>query len=248
MPDKLLLVVSNSDCDSPPPKLDGDGEQEFQLSGTKDLSLDGCIDPVAALDYLAHCVARCPLDLASHVRRIFLCARMNLQEGLYGALLDLFIVLTGRGLSLRRRLLYGSKPQLKQEHFAALERSLGVDAGASGELPLTSRSMLYGGNTGSTRLVVATELTGKDEDDPLIIARDHIEFSQLDEARSVLEQAIMLHPLRKELQLELVDLYQSMRDKENFRRMLENIDLSRSPVPEAWKKAMQFFQVNQHEG
>lgn len=247
MPDKPLLVVRDADGDRPLPVASNDGELEFHLSGTNVLYLGGGVDSLDTLDFLTYRVARCPRDLATHVRRVFLCARLNLKESLYGALLDLFIVLTDQGRCLRRRLLYGAKAYLEIERFAALERCLGSDTDGFDDLPLTRNSMLSGGNIAPIRPVVTTETSRDSDHDPLTIARTHVEFSQLTEARLTLEEALLSDPLRKELQLELLELYRSTRDKEHFLSMFGQIAVAKSPVPEAWNETMQFFQVPPHD-
>ncbi len=74
-------------------------------------------EPMAV--HLAYVIAREPTDLTAHVRRILLCLERPRQELVSGALMDLFIVLNGRGAALAKRLYALARPHLSavQEEF-----------------------------------------------------------------------------------------------------------------------------------
>ncbi len=70
-------------------------------------------EPMAA--HLAYVIARDPNDLTAHVRRVLLCLERPQQELVCGALMDLFIVLNGRGGALANRLYALAQPHLSAE-------------------------------------------------------------------------------------------------------------------------------------
>lgn len=186
-------------------------------------------------DFLAHCVSAVPNNLLRHTQRIFLHYHRNDQDGLYAALLDLFIALGRRGYRLRKRLLAGARDRLKKDCFARLERWLGSDFLPDwGELPPTQQSVLAPGIIGSTSLVRAS-IGARDQDrDPLLEAREHIEYSQLDQARAVLEEALFRQPGRTDLHQELLLLYRATGDLDNFLRTRETLLQIVDALPEIW--------------
>lgn len=72
-------------------------ETPFGFSADRGLALDAETCGDAIVDYLAHRVARMPLDLHAHVQRIILGARLQDRAGAYAALVDLFLALADKG-------------------------------------------------------------------------------------------------------------------------------------------------------
>lgn len=66
--------------------------------------------PMAA--HLAYAIAREPADLTAHTRRVLLCLERPREDLVSGALMDLFIVLNGRGAALAERMFKLSRPHL----------------------------------------------------------------------------------------------------------------------------------------
>ncbi|MCG6863509.1 MAG: hypothetical protein LJE70_19960 [Chromatiaceae bacterium] len=103
-------------------------------------------------------------------------------------------------------------------------------------VPLSSESILGKGIRGTTRLV---ERIGTDETsdlDPLTEARSRLEYGQVDEARRVLEEAVLQYPMRGDLHRELLEIYVHSRDYTHFSAMLEALRSAGSPVPSAWRR------------
>lgn len=78
-------------------------------------------------------VARTPKCLMAHVERIYLCFHEHLSEQLFGALVDLLIVLNHSGSSLAKRMVTGAKSRLPEDQYLVLENyladpTIGVDA------------------------------------------------------------------------------------------------------------------------
>lgn len=71
-------------------------------------------------EHLAYAIAREPDNLTAHARRVLLCLERPRQDLISGALMDLFIVLNGRGAGLAERLFKLSRPHLsaaRQDFF-----------------------------------------------------------------------------------------------------------------------------------
>jgi Tfp pilus assembly protein FimV len=85
-------------------------------------------------------------------------------------------------------------------------------------------------------------------DDPLTIALDHIEYSQLDEAQDVLEQAILAQPEREDLRRELIGLYKSTRDMNRFYQMLAKLTRLGVGMTEDWNQLNNYFKGRNNNG
>lgn len=76
------------------------------------------------LRYLQRRVAARPRQLRNHIRRVYLSIQTREVDHLLGALVDLMLVLDGRGRYLLRRMLEQSTPLLKKAHLKLLETAL----------------------------------------------------------------------------------------------------------------------------
>jgi len=157
-------------------------------------------------DYLSHGVAREPSDLRSHVRRVFLAYSQDDAADLFAALADLFIALDGHGPSLRRRMLEHSKSRLGIGQYRRLKEAIdgSADRLRSDFIP---GAVLCRGLIGKVALPQFEIKKFENVRDPLIEAREFLEYSQVEEARNLLEQAILHEPRREDLQEELLDIY-----------------------------------------
>ena len=89
------------------------------------------------LYHLTRMVAKQPLCLHSHVRRVYLSIACRDRSALIGALIDLFLVLRGRGATLYFRLLEASAGLLGSYLHRSIERAFrSNDVGRALRLPL----------------------------------------------------------------------------------------------------------------
>lgn len=214
----------------------------FQIPESSDLLLDSEIHGSSTLEHLSYCVVRNPSDLISHMRRIVLQEKLGDSETLYAALVDLFIALGSKGKALRSRLLRQYRARLSDSQYGALLQ--GLKPGAANDRSLYSdASVLARGITGTCSLVLAIDdpVAPMDLRDPLEEARDCLEYSQIDEARKVLERAVLEYPDRLEIQTELLELYRAGRDVENFTRIYRELKRSGKALSDAWASASEFF-------
>lgn len=191
-------------------------------------------------------VLRRPLNLTGHVERIFYCYRQSLQEQLYAAIIDLLIVLDGKGIALSKRMIFCSKLLLDAHHYQALSSYLKNIATAI--LPSNKFCVLHNGIIGSSLLVIESADQGVEpEYDALFIARDFIEFSQLNEAKATLETAVLAEPDRQDIQVELLELYKVTRDQSAFVSMYRQLKDHASAISGKWDDLSKFFNVLENE-
>jgi hypothetical protein len=192
------------------------------------------------LEMLVFRVSRKPKYLIAHVERIYYCFKHTLNEQLFGALVDLLIILNRDGSALGRRMVGGSKAKLTERQFQALIDC--IDSNATIKLVPPSRYSVFAKGLQSAAVMVqVTEANVTQDHDPLELARDYVEFSQLDNAIHVLEQGILADPERMELHDELLSLYRSTHNKAGFNRTYEAFSRKNLSLPTEWKQLNDFF-------
>ena len=216
---------------------DSDAELSFRFDQLLALHPDIPVNELLMEEHLAHAIAAAPGNLLCHTQRIYLFYAAVDGDGLYSALVDLFIALGNKGAPLRRRLLQGSRERLSARQFRVLSRWL--ERGAPAEekdLALAGHSVLQPGVTGVRKLVQVYHTESGSQRDPLLEARECIDYFQLDEARSLLEAAILEDTEREELHEELIRLYEATRDFASLEAMREKLSLTMTRLPECWPR------------
>lgn len=196
------------------------------------------------LKNLVFLVARKPKRLITHIQRIHHCYQTNLQEQLFAALVDLLVVLNRRGKAISRRMIIGAKSKLSEGQYKILQKFMTEDFDIA-LLSGNQYSIFTKGLVGARNLVQQIEASETQTYDPLVLAHDYIEYSQLDEAKDVLEKALVNQPQRLELHQCLLELYKSTLDTSGFTTMF-NILLGLDAVmPNDWNTLQAFF--NEHK-
>lgn len=188
------------------------------------------------LNSLAFKVRRNPKDLLSHLRRIYFCHQASLSKQLYAALLDLLIVLQGKGQAIGKRMLYGSRQQIDEHQFKLLEHAVKSDYDKLGN----RYSLFTSGQIGTCELLEQhqTEV----QHDFLILANDFIEYSQLDQAMDVLETGINLNPDRIDLQEALLELYKSTENRTRFQSSYKSFLAAGISLIDDWQRMTHYFE------
>lgn len=184
--------------------------------------------------FLSFELCRDPENLKQHVQRIMLQISSGDSERLFGALLDLFIVLGDKGEDLRKRLLKYAEPLLVREDYDYLVTHQGSELTKQECRMNVKGSVLNAGFSGSANLVERHQ----DEagyDDPLQEALSLIEYGQVSEARDVLEKAFTLDPRNSELEEELIGIYRSTRDYTGYEAMSMKLNSDDIPHSDKWK-------------
>ncbi|GAA0794390.1 hypothetical protein [Marinobacterium sediminicola] len=108
----------------------------FNLQADKRLIYVGA-QPTVALRYLTRLVAARPRILRNHIRRVYLAIQCADNEQLTGALIDLLLVLRGRGQFLVNRLIQQSGPLLQSDYRIIMNKAVDTrDLSRLAELPL----------------------------------------------------------------------------------------------------------------
>jgi hypothetical protein len=217
----------------------------FQMPAVRSLRLAPERIGDDGMEYITYRIVRSPKDLRNHVRRIVLQHDIGDSEALYAALLDLFIVLGNKGRALRKRVLDGARSRLGIQQYRALSACLDSDSVRCNGLPAPPDSMLAAGVIGMQKLVEAVDGENESTRDPLIEARDHIEYCQLEQAQAVLEQAIMDQPQRLELHEELLEIYRSTRDEASLLAFWRRLNDVHGSAPDLWQTAADSFSAGE---
>jgi hypothetical protein len=199
-------------------------------------------------EFLSQAIAKKPTQLKSHVLRIGLQIRDRNSDGVWGALIDLFLVLQCNGRALRQRLLESSRNILGDTRYrylrAHLEEGLSSHCARAEDI----HSVLAKEQSGPLQLLRKQDHSAEMPRDPLLDALDHIEYGQIAEAQQVLEQAVVDDPLRSELHRELLAIYRSTRDQSAFLSMRVRLATSENPVVGAWAELAEFFKGEPRNG
>jgi len=125
---------------------------------------------------------------------------------------------------------------LNKACYDRLSECGGIVESQTCKLPLSKACLLGNGAVGTSQLVVLSDDMAFTEikRDPLTDARDHIEYSQIEAARKVLEQAILDDPGRKELHEELLGIYRSIGNDREISEFLSKLNGIGNPYPELW--------------
>ncbi len=229
------LVISSDAHDVSSDITEDEADISFRLNNLLELKANVPVDAGLMAEHFAHAVAASPSDLLRHTQRIFFLYQQFDSDGLYSALYDLFVALQDKGIRLRKRLLQGSRDRLQQEQYAVLSLWLAQGEPRKKEgFPLPNQSVLSRGITGVRDIIKVSYDKAGPQRDPLLEAREFIDYFQIDEARNLLEKAIFEQPERVELHLELIQLYQATRDNNGLQSMREKLIQYLPELPECW--------------
>jgi len=194
----------------------------FQLSNEMGLRLKvapGCEVEVA--NQLSAMVSADPQNITVHIRRICLYFDLHQADFLFAALIDLWIAFDGRGRDFFRILLFATKVRLEEESFKQLHRLFVNKEQRPYKMPSARLSVLSQGFSGSPDLVflVDNSVASQQLRDPLVEALEYLEYSQVEQALSVLEVAVLVEPTRNDLQQNLLEIYLSTLDLHGLKVM-----------------------------
>ncbi len=185
-----------------------------------------------------------PKQLISHIQRIYFTYRQGMVEPLYAALVDLFSVLDGRGKELSIRMV-SSTHSLLSEHqgrdLASYLEHTKISLLAGNKFSVLTKGLVGSG-------ILLTEKNNVEiVHDPLAIARDYVEYSQLDSAIGTLEAGVLEDSERQELQLELLELYKVTKNVQAFTKMHDLLIDKSLDLPSGWKELTDHFAGSANE-
>lgn len=183
-------------------------------------------------------VFRQPKQLPSHLQRIYFTYSHGMAEQLYAALVDLLWVLDGNGKALSHKMISASKSLLTEEQFGMLRNFIKQPD----IILLTGNkfSIFCTGLVGTNTLVTKHEAVAI-EQDPLILARDYVEYSQLDAAIQTLETGVVDIPDRQELQTELLELYKVTKNIKAYTKMRDLLIQKELNLSNEWQELDDYF-------
>jgi hypothetical protein len=193
------------------------------------------------LEKLVFQISRKPKHLLAHVQRIYYCFHMDLNEQLFAALVDFLVILNRQGREISRRMVMGAKSHLNSAQFKILNDYLRDDYLDVQPLSGNQFSILTKGLIGVSDIIQHITSPDEHQHDPLDLALDYIQYSQLDEAQQVLEKAILEQPARLDLHHELLAIYKSTHNTAGFNQMLAELVQSGIAVPDEWSQLNSYF-------
>lgn len=177
-------------------------------------------------DFLCSEVSRNPSNIKNHIQRIWFQFDQKEHDQLFAALLDLWIALDGSGRVLFKRLLLGAKGGLQPIQFEQLASLYSAKELRKNKLPDLSGSVLGKGVSGCLDLVKTVEDRQEEnpiERDPLEEAHECLEYSQIERAQQILENALLNDSSREAIHTDLLDIYKSTQDLDALAKMRESL-------------------------
>ncbi|WP_456444511.1 type IV pilus assembly protein FimV [Thiolapillus sp.] len=187
------------------------------------------------VSYLCHGITRNPKDLRAHTRLIYLRLKQKDSTALYTALLDLFLALEDKGLSLRQHLLRLCTSHLQPHQHQLLADSLEKGLHADAPLPDTGLSLLHKGIESDILLV--TKPCSNQENlpaDPVAEALACLEYGQIDQALDLLETAMMVEPGNAVIRTELLSIYRRGGMTERYQKQTLSMQQAGHSLPSDW--------------
>jgi len=233
----LFAAVSSPYYEKPNRRrgLSHDSDVSFLIDDNPILYLQLGSSNENAAENLSYRIIRDPGDLRAHVQRIALYMRMQDEQGVYGALVDLFISLGENGISIRQRLLEQAKAFLSNQKTLFFRSIMQRGICDSDPLPDAHLAVLSKGYIGKNNFIVRTAHTScSSKNDPRQEAIDCLIYGQVDKARKILEEAVLQEPWREDLQTDLLEIYWATRDLKACQAMYERLADEFIPEHHAW--------------
>jgi hypothetical protein len=211
----------------------------FLEPNNKQLSPPATVDPDQWATHLAHLASLEPGNLLNHVRRIYLHLALNEPNELYGAMLDLHLVLGDKGERLRHRLLKIARNLLPQEMRDLFISHQHTGLQSHQPLPPSQYSVLGNFFTGGIRLVTQQtadiQPNGR-ETDPLELAREELNFGDICVAQQILEEALLQSPRRLGLHYGLLEIYKHTQSIDDLLAMKKRLGDDIAIAQSAWNQ------------
>lgn len=206
----------------------------FALLSTPSLRPDARLSTPVAQRFHEAQIMRDPLDLRQHVRRVWLAVEKSDSQRLFGALVDVFLVLGSKGHKLRAALLGLASPHLEQEDLAYLHTHLDHGLKGHDSIPACSGSVLERGLIGQREMVSRERAKGLDNSDPLKEAIALLNDGQVESARQLLEDALLSDPGNLAIEMELLEIYRRSHDTSGLCAMRDRMLTNGIEPSPAW--------------
>ncbi len=213
---------------------------------------DKRLSPPAQLDstewatHLAYISAQEPGNLLNHVRRIYLHLACKQTHELFGAMLDLHLVLGDKGAQLRHRLLGMTGKLLSREMQAFFITHQQSGVLPQQPLPASRYSVLGNFFTGGLRLVTPQKSEDQPsgrEIDPLELAREELNYGDISVAQQILEEALLRAPKRLGLHYGLLEIYKHTQSLEDLLAMQDRLGDDIAIARTAWNQMIKALEA-----
>jgi hypothetical protein len=219
----------------------------FGLASERSIQIAEGYDPVSAWRALSHHVVRYPRDLRAHAQRILLGHHNGEVSGfLPGSLQDLFLILENNGYALRKNLLDLSKQYLTDKEFTFFSHWIKQNAkNDKTHHCWRTGSVLSSGSCGGKPLLEqkkqtkALKTSASTYTDVLEEARACLDYGQLDVAQQLLEDEILKSPQSKEIEQELLTIYQYSRNKDQLIALGKKLEAQGVTLSKEWNECQQ---------
>ncbi len=212
------------------------------LSSEKHLNIALNLSESFTLDFFRHEISRNPENIRRHMQRINYIITLGQQLLLFGAIIDLFIVLKDKGVALKQRILRLSNPVLDKQHFLFLKKHLTKPLSKRDKLPNDSCSILTSGLSGSYKLVQRFKINEKQNNDIIFTVIHELNQGKTDQALSMLEDAINAEPERVMLHQLLLRLYRKTANLERFNKIYLGLYHASMPLKQQWIDTKRYLQ------
>ncbi len=200
----------------------------------KSLYLNELSNDPTARAFLIGNLRRFPNNLTRHIQRINYESENNNREGLCGAILDLFIILGQNGLPLRTRVLEKTRTLLGEPIYQQLKDSLGDGIDSYQTILPSCRSSFSSDFCGHRHFIKKTLPNNTNALSDYEQAISLIEYGELEEACTLLEQLVRKDSQNNEAASLLLDIYERQQQEAAIQTLaiwfMEN---DRKP-PECW--------------
>lgn len=209
------------------------------------LKLPKEVEPQLWANHLAYRSAREPENLLNHVRRVYLHLELRQTDELYGAMLDLFLVLGDKGESLRKGLLKKAKTTLSSDTFELFVKHLKDGLRKNQPYPISQHSVLANFIDGGLSLIdenSPAENPVSGSVDPLELAQEELTYGDISIAQEILENAILSSPERMGLHFGLLEIYKHTRSLSDLLKMQDRLGDHVTIAQSAWKKTREYLE------
>ncbi len=194
------------------------------------------------LKTMLHHISRKPNDLLCHIQRIYYCFAHKQADHLFAALTDLLIILHGKGQALIKRMISGSQNLLSAQQCTLLEHAL--DVNHLHTLQTVKYSLFATGRIAEHELITTQYQASPDaSDDTLSLAHSYLEYSQVDHAMALLEDALFTDD-NEDIQHLLLQIYRSTDNRQHFLDTLTQAEQKDRPLIAEWQQLQQYFYDN----
>lgn len=215
-------------------------EGAFVLEDFRRLRLSHGINAPESYIFLTRQIQRWPQELSFHVSRIECSLRMNNEDAVYAAVMDLFFILEDKGKALRKRVIDKLGNKLSNELKSAFEQVISGQTTLR-SLPISSLSVLHDGllteHINLDLPVSSSQITALD---PVNTARLCMESGQIEQAQEILESQLEIEPEREEIRTDLLEIYCATRDKARFMTSYQLLQF-RGCLDNSWEDAATHF-------